>query len=645
MYSDEEIDNIINDIDEKLDYFKNNKSDLTDKHNNFLEEGIKEYNNKNYLTALLNLSIGLNNKNEKKKYSELIKDIVNKLEVKKTSENNQRGGTKKEESIKNQDSVNKLKLSTLQDIENFKNIIKNNTSDNIQNLNFNSIPGYISEKKELYQKFLHPNIFNELYHASKYNLLLYGPYGNNKKILARMCIGELKKLSDDLDIVYIEFDLHKMLSFKNDEINIIFNNLQDRIKKSKSDSKISRCIIYLENLNYLYNNTDLTELLEKIFYKLDEFGNNEDIMLIGSTSTITQLPIRISNNFQNKLFIDLPDFYERVFYLFEFIISRYRNNFPNKLLNIYFKVDMNINDDFCKNFIKYKEIFYKKEGVNLLELYPILEDIIEINNKGEKNKKKEKICDYKNRLKNQIYFFNFIDSNYFTYICNEINKIDEINYSQGIIINFNYYMIEFSKLNSKKIIEFSEISEKNNIPKILKYIETNLFDFYIFLHYISDLIGPNLEIYKLSLISNKRFSEHTVSSYGYSVNDIENYIKNMTVHMADNIINSKYNKIINDNVFSNPISFKNNQDNDPYMKIAISNRMNNNQNMFTVLDKNDNFFDILAFFKMTYFYDAFKKNITEMGNNDDYCMFLHENKILSNEKYTLHNSLSNKFIL
>ena len=99
MYSDEEIDNIINDIDEKLDYFKNNKSDLTDKHNNFLEEGIKEYNNKNYLTALLNLSIGLNNKNEKKKYSELIKDIVNKLEVKKTSENNQRGGTKKEESI------------------------------------------------------------------------------------------------------------------------------------------------------------------------------------------------------------------------------------------------------------------------------------------------------------------------------------------------------------------------------------------------------------------------------------------------------------------------------------------------------------------------------------------------------------------
>ena len=718
---EKEINFILSDINKQLKLKLKEEKDNRSKFNTFIEKGITDYHNKDYETSLLNLAIGLNNKKDyiteqdNSKYNDLISIIVNKLtnddkddfinqldmnqeqsklqQINETHQGlqkiNKSQETKQVSNIilqsgsgyeTNKDNITpdiKKSVTDSQQINEsvlIKKMELNHLNKNISNnkfteYNFKSIPGYTDIKKILYEKFMYPNIFSELFYSNKHNMLLYGPAGNNKKMIARMCIGELQNLSQDLSIVYIELDLQKMLVYDAADIDKIFSNLDEKIQLNKAKFKISRGIIYFENINYLYNNGEVAILLSKLFKNLEKTENKENFMILASTNSLSSLPQEIFQKFQNNLFIDLPNFFERVFYLFEFIILRYKENFPNKLLNLYFEVDMSTETKFCKNFLKYREIYLNKDGVDLLSIYPRLNDIIiEISPEGEKMLDTEKIDDYKNRLKEQVEFINNIDGEYYKFICNEIDTLenkktilslfkDQYDYDKKIIVNFNHYMVKFTKEYSINLIKYSKITnDNNNLQKILKYLEKNLFDFFIFLHYLAELIGPNIEIYKIGLLKDKKFSDNTISSYGLNVNDIELLIKNMTSKMASNIIDSKFKNMVPINNCKTSLSINETDYSTCYRKIDTDNNTNSffkiaigdkidNSSMFTLVDKNESVFDILAFLKMSYFYHALKDTSTDVGNNDDYCMYICEKNLIKSEKCTSQCNVIQKFVL
>lgn len=670
MDSEKELDTIIDTINTTLIKKKKEEEELKYGFDNFIVRGLEDLKKNNIELGIINLLIGLNNKKTINKHDDKYSVLINTL----LNNKNQIGGNIINQKTESSNLTNNIENNSNNNNNEDTDILPSSLLETIDYeqffnkkllFNFNSIPGYTYVKKQFFEKFIYPYIFTELYLTNKHNLLVFGPTGNNDKMLTRMCVGELKNLSPDIYIAYLELDLRQMLIYKSEDINRIFNKMIEIINNNKKKYKISKGVILFDQINYLFNNGDSNKLLSELFKNLEQTDNNKEFMILASSNSLSTLPKEILEKFPNKLFIDNPNYFERVYYILEFILKRYTQNFPNKLLNIVFALDLDYGSSFYINFIKFKDIFLNKQGVNLLDQYPLIKDIIiSINESGSKILKTETLDEYKNRLKNQIEFIKHIFTEDKIYNSNAKNYIEEfkmeyesvlnniddltINEESGIlsffkqdgekiIINYYKYFVLFTNKYIDFIINKSGVNiDQQTFNTIKNSLSSQLGDFFIFIHYIAEILGPNIEIYKIGILNDRKFSENTISSYGYSYSELGKYIEQMTSIMAANIIESKYthNSTLSKcklkfSEFEKPYSECYQQSNSipspPKAGIHPDDLLNITygivkDKMFTYTDDTDSVFDILAFFKASYFYKSIKEMPQNYGNSDNYCM-------------------------
>jgi len=490
---------------------------------------------------------------------------------------------------------------------------------NYDSLNFKLIEGFYDEKKLLIDSIVYPIIFKKLYNKNN-NILLTGYDCNCKYNLIRACYNELKNL-----------DINEDIHFMNKNISEFINCNNSTFKKEDN------YIIYIHesNKNYYIDNNLLCN-------KLKELCTMNNIIIIYSIDNIKNIESELDNmeNELDKIFnliinIKLPDYYERVDILISQLYKRYIENYPDKVCNLYLDYNNLEKED---NYYIYRKIFKNKDGVDLLKLFPLIKKINipsgkklnQLDESDNLDEHTETIEEYKERLNNNIKFMIYVDLDKYIELIYKINLIIEKDLdSYKININLYDYIKKYTKNSLSKILQASS----KNYSKVQFDKDNDTFinhmEICIFIHYLSDLLGPNQIIYNANIENNRRYCDKSISSYGYTSCDLKEIINKVISHLAKDIITSHVKHVpLNKCIISSNSCGESKEynkcfsieDNYEYSESSIldlekRNNLHNNDTLF-IVSQNKKIYDSYCYLKFNYFIHAINSYKSNIANND-----------------------------
>ena len=334
--------------------------------------------------------------------------------------------------------------------------------------------------------------------------------------------------------------------------------------------------------------------------------------------------------------IKLPDYYERVDILISQLYKRYIENYPDKVCNLYLDYTNFEKDD---NFNVYRKIFKNNIGVDLLKLFPLITKINipdgkklnQLNDSDNLEEHNETIDEYKERLTNNIKFMIYIDLDKYIELVYKINLINEKDLkSYEININLYDYIKKYTKKSLSKILQassknYSKIEFKKDNDTFINHMEIC-----IFIHYLSDLLGPNQIIYNANIENRRRYYDKSISNYGYTSCDLKEIINRVISYLAKDIITSQVKHVpLNKCIISSNSCGESKEynkcfsidDNYEYSESEIldiekRNNLHHNSTLF-IVSQNKKIYDSYCYLKLNYFIEAINSYKSNVANNDE----------------------------